>query len=110
MSSWPARFACAGCGAVLASDQEYCIRCGARRLVTTPSSAKGPIAVALAVIIASLAFLIVSYGWLRDDARNEAREISPPTQVREFSGSGPGASAPVAPPVGGGGTGLAGEP
>jgi hypothetical protein len=110
MSTWPARFACAGCGAVLASDQEYCIRCGTRRLVTTPSSAKGPIAVALAVVITALALLVVSYSRLRDDARNEARDISPPTQAREFSGSSPGASEPVAPPVGGGGAGLAGEP
>jgi len=63
---------CAGCGAVLASDQEYCLECGARRQPPPISRWRRPLiaaAIAAALLVAAMVF---GYEQMRDDAAGEA--------------------------------------
>jgi hypothetical protein len=94
---------CAQCGAALASDQQYCLHCGARHLPDRPGGSRGPLLAALATLAIALAALAVAYGHARDEAEREATEPSPRSRISE--GGSPsvpegaaGAPTPV-PPV-----------
>jgi DNA-directed RNA polymerase subunit RPC12/RpoP len=67
------RGSCARCGAILASDQEYCLECGDRRLRPARSPWIAPVVAALVVIAASAALFAVWARDLRSDADREAR-------------------------------------
>ena len=63
---------CAGCGAVLASDQEYCLECGARRQPPAISRWRTPLIAAAIAGALLLAGMVFGYQRMRDDAQSEA--------------------------------------
>jgi hypothetical protein len=85
--------ACTNCGAVLASDQEFCLECGAQQLPAPETPWRVPVlAATVTVLIAALA-LVFAYSRLRDQAEDDAgRTIAPAREVR------PGPSGPPAAP------------
>jgi hypothetical protein len=93
---------CAQCGAALASDQEYCLICGARHLPDRPGERRGPVLAALATVAIALAALAVAYGYARDEAQREATEPSPRSRISEgespsLPAGAPGALTPAPP-------------
>jgi hypothetical protein len=72
---------CGQCGAALASDQEYCLNCGARRLGERPPERRGPVLAALATVAIAVAAIAVAYGHARDEAEREANEPSPRSRI-----------------------------
>jgi hypothetical protein len=74
---------CPGCGAALASDQEYCLSCGARRLPQRRPARRGPVLAAIATVLVALAALALAYRNAEDDAEREAGEPSPRTRLSE---------------------------
>lgn len=67
---------CRACGAVAASDQDYCIECG-ERILRGPSPWLGALAVIGVVLAISAAAVVLAYRGLTDDADREAAAPSP---------------------------------
>jgi hypothetical protein len=63
---------CAHCGAVLASDQEYCLDCGERRPRSPHSPWRTPLIAAMITAVLALAVMLFAYERMRDDAEGEA--------------------------------------
>jgi hypothetical protein len=72
---------CTSCGAALASDQEYCLACGARRAPDRRPPRRGPLAAALAAVAIALGGLGLAYRHERDEADREASSPSPRSRV-----------------------------
>jgi hypothetical protein len=68
------RTSCSGCGAVLASDQEYCLACGARRVPTARERWRRPLIAAALTLIAGITVAVVLY----IDARSQADDTAAP--------------------------------
>lgn len=85
---------CARCGAVLATDQEYCLECGTRALPPGPSPWRAPLAGAAVALAAGIALLLVGYLILRSDADGAATAPAPsvkaaPTRTQAAPGVPP---------------------
>lgn len=63
---------CVRCGAVLASDQEYCLECGARRPRSPHSPWRTPLIAAAITVVLTVAVMLFAYERMRDDAEGEA--------------------------------------
>ena len=63
---------CVRCGAVLASDQEYCLECGARRLPSAGERWRVPLIAAGVTVVLAFAVLAIGYQRMRDDADTQA--------------------------------------
>jgi hypothetical protein len=66
------RASCHRCGTVLATDQEYCVECGARRVSEDPRPWRIPLIAALAVIVAMGGLALLAYRGLVHDANKTA--------------------------------------
>jgi hypothetical protein len=63
---------CLRCGAVLASDQEYCLDCGTRRPPSPHSPWRTPLIAAAVTGVIVGAGLLIGYERMRSDADGEA--------------------------------------
>jgi hypothetical protein len=88
---------CVNCGAVLATDQEYCLECGSRRLPSPASRWRAPLVAAAATLIIGLAVLLFAYREMRDEADSEASHTSQTKSrlIGPAPASGPAAAAGV---------------
>lgn len=98
---------CSGCGAALASDQEYCLSCGTRRLPDRRVGRRGPVLAALATVAIALAALALAYRNARDEAEREATEPAPRSRLTEAAQPSvpagvPGTGTPAPPALPGG--------
>jgi hypothetical protein len=86
---------------VVASDQEYCLECGAQQLPVPGSPWRAPVlAATVTVLIATLAFVFV-HSRLREEAEDDAaRTVAPARELRPApSGSRAAPGAPPPPPL-----------
>jgi hypothetical protein len=78
---------CVRCGAVLASDQEYCLDCGTRRSLSPRSPWRTPLIAAAVTGVIVLAVMLVAYERMRSDAEGEANGTG--VQQQRVSGPAP---------------------
>jgi hypothetical protein len=93
---------CGQCGAALASDQEYCLSCGARRLRDRPTRRRGPVLAALVTVAIAAAALALAYDHAQEEAEREASEPSPRSRLNggvppSVPAGAPGAQTPAPP-------------
>jgi hypothetical protein len=69
----PTPSSCRRCGAILASDQQYCLECGTRRAPPRRRPWIAPLVAAVAVIAVGIALFAFSYAGVKDDANQAAR-------------------------------------
>jgi hypothetical protein len=67
---------CPNCGAVVASDQEYCLDCG-ERVVSEGPLWRTPLIAVATVLVVAIAILAFGYRGLVHDADREAAAPSP---------------------------------
>lgn len=102
----PAGPSCVQCGAVLASDQEYCLECGTRRLPPHGGGWRVPLVAAAVTVALAVGVLLLVYDRMRDDADSDAaqgeprsgRVVKPTPASGRAIGSGAPQPVPVAPP------------
>ena len=101
----PAGPSCIRCGAVLASDQEYCLECGTRQPPSPAGRWRVPLIAAAVTVALALGLLLLVYEQMRDDADSEAarqtaessRVVKPAPASEQASGSAGPQTPPPAP-------------
>ena len=98
---------CPSCGAVMASGQEHCLECGAKRPPAARTAWTAPLLAAAVTVLLAAAVFVLAYQRLRDDAENDAARGTPTPGLTPAPSAAPGASgaqprppaAPLAPAV-----------
>jgi hypothetical protein len=83
---------CTNCGAIAASDQDYCVECGAR-IVTGSSPWPATIAVIGVVLAIAIAVVAMSYRGFVHDADRDAAAPSPVSTQAAKAGTRIGTTA-----------------
>jgi len=86
---------CTRCGAVLATDQAYCLDCGARQGPAGETPWRAPLVGAAAALAVGILALLAAYLIIRSDADGAAK--SPAPAVTSAPTQAPG--APGVPPL-----------
>ena len=99
----PARTSCAQCGAVLATEQEYCLACGARRVPSARERWQAPLIAATLTLIIGLTIAVLLYAHARSQAESDAKAVTRGAVSRRATpsggqGAGAGAQQPLRAP------------